>query len=254
MNDNQTNEAKLITIASGKGGVGKTWFSVTLTHALSHLKKKAVIFDGDLGLANVDIQLGQMPSRDLGDVISGSASLREIVSRYNDNDGSGFDYVPGKSGSGALGSLSRDTLRGIRSGLIDLANDYDHVLLDMAAGVDPAVTTLSHHSGKLLVVMTADPTSLTDAYAFIKITVMKNPKANISIVVNSAKTKREGERTYEAIKRACEGFLKISPSLQGIIRSDSKVVDAIRAQVPLLTRHPQSDAAADVRAIAASLV
>ncbi|UTW54542.1 P-loop NTPase [Kordiimonas sp. SCSIO 12610] len=254
MTDTINNEKKLITVASGKGGVGKTWFSVTLTHALSHLNRKAVVFDGDLGLANVDIQLGQMPNKDLGDVISGSASLKSIVSRYDDKGGIGFDYVPGKSGSGALGSLSRDILRGLKADLIGLAQDYDHLLLDMAAGVDPAVTTLSNHQGKLLVVMTADPTSLTDAYAFIKITIMKNPKANISIVVNSAKTKREGERTYEAIKRACEGFLKISPPLQGIIRSDSKVVDAIRSQVPLLTRHPQSDAAADVKAIAASLV
>jgi flagellar biosynthesis protein FlhG len=254
MNMTNTNEQKLITIASGKGGVGKTWFSVTLTHALSYLNKRAVVFDGDLGLANVDIQLGQMPTKDLGDVISGSASMKDIISKYDDKSGIGFDYIPGKSGSGALGSLSRDILRGIKGDLINISNDYDHVLLDMAAGVDPAVTTLSNHKGKLLVVMTADPTSLTDAYAFIKITIMKNPEANISIVVNSAKTKREGERTYEAIKRACEGFLKISPPLQGIIRADDKVVDAIRSQVPLLIRHPQSIAAADVKAIAASLI
>jgi flagellar biosynthesis protein FlhG len=254
MTTKHTNEEKLITIASGKGGVGKTWFSVTLTHALSQLGKKAVLFDGDLGLANVDIQLGQMPERDLGDVISGNATIHQIIDHFTDKGGIGFDYAPGKSGSGALGSLSRDILRKLRSDLIGLANNYDHVLLDMAAGVDPAVTTLSNHKGKLLVVMTADPTSLTDAYAFIKITIMKNPDANISIVVNSAKTKREGERTYEAIKRACEGFLKISPPLQGIIRSDDKVVDAIRSQVPLLSRHPQSNAAADVKAIATSLI
>ena len=107
---------------------------------------------------------------------------------------------------------------------------------------------------KILVVMTADPTSLTDAYAFIKLTIMQNPKADIAIVVNNVGNKRQGDKVYEAIKRACEGFLKISPPLAGIIRSDAKVVDAIRSQVPILTRHPNSDAAADVKALAASLM
>ena len=246
-------EKRLITIASGKGGVGKTWLSVTLSHALSHLGKKVALFDGDLGLANVDIQLGIMPDRDLGHVISGECDFSGIATPYSDNDGSSFDVLPGKSGSGALGSLSRQTLTQLRRGLTETALQYDRLLLDMAAGVDPAVTILSNHSGKILVVMTADPTSLTDAYAFIKLTVMQNPQADIAIVVNNVPSKKDGDRAHSAIKRACEGFLKISPPLIGIIRTDTKVVDSIRAQVPILTRHPNSDAAADVKALAAAL-
>jgi len=246
-------EKRLITIASGKGGVGKTWLSVTLAHALSHQGQKIALFDGDLGLANVDIQLGIMPDKDLGHVISGAATFADIAVPYGDHDGSSFDVLPGKSGSGALGSLSRQTLVKLRNDLIVTAQNYDHLLLDLAAGIDPAVTTLAHHSGKILVVMTADPTSLTDAYAFIKLTHMQNASANISIVVNNVTNKREGERAFEAIKRACEGFLKISPPLVGIIRNDAKVVDSIRAQVPLITRHPNSDAATDVKQLAATL-
>ncbi|TNE66678.1 MAG: MinD/ParA family protein [Alphaproteobacteria bacterium] len=252
--DRSAQERRLITIASGKGGVGKTWLSVTLTHALSHAGRKVLLFDGDLGLANVDIQLGIMPDRDLGQVISGDMTVEQVVVPYRDQDGTGFDVLPGKSGSGALGNLTKDMLGRIRSSLIDAAANYDHVLLDLAAGIDPAVTTLSFHRGKILVVMTADPTSLTDAYAFIKVTIMRNPRADIAVVVNNVATKREGERAYEAIKRACEGFLKISPPLAGIIKNDAKVVDAIRSQVPILTRHPQSEAAKDVRALAATLV
>lgn len=252
--ENQTNERRLITIASGKGGVGKTWVSVTLSHALSHAGRKVLLFDGDLGLANVDIQLGLMPDRDLGQVISHEATIEETIIRYADKDGSGFDVLPGKSGSGALGALSKDALVHMRTGLIEAAANYDHVLLDLAAGIDPSVLTLSKHKGRILVVMTADPTSLTDAYAFIKVTHMRNPQADISIVVNNVGSKREGERAYEAIKRACEGFLKISPPLTGIIKNDAKVVDAIRSQVPLLTRHPQSEAATDIRALAAAIV
>ncbi len=252
--DKETLERRLITIASGKGGVGKTWLSVTLSHALSHAGKNVLLFDGDLGLANVDIQLGLMPDRDLGTFISGDAPLRDIVCRFEEKDGSGFDVLPGKSGSGALGSLTKETLVKIRTGLTALASKYDYVLLDLAAGVDPSVTTLSKHHGKVLVVMTSDPTSLTDAYAFIKITAMRNPSADISIVVNNVASKREGEKAYEAIKRACEGFLKISPPLIGIIKNDAKVVDAIRAQVPLLSRHPQAEAAKDIKALAAAIV
>ncbi|MBO6505459.1 MAG: P-loop NTPase [Kordiimonadaceae bacterium] len=249
-----TAESRLITIASGKGGVGKTWLSVTLAHALASAGAKTLLFDGDLGLANVDIQLGLMPESDLGAVIAGGALMADVVTPFKDNAGVGFDVIAGKSGSGALGSLAAATLVSLRDGLAAMAPDYDHVLLDLAAGVDPAVTTLSDHGGRVIVVMTGDPTSLTDAYAFIKLAVGRNPDANIAIVVNNVASKRDGEKAYEAIKRAAEGFLKISPPLLGIIKSDSKVVDAIRAQMPLLARHPQAEAAQDVKALAASLM
>lgn len=247
-------EKKLITIASGKGGVGKTWLSVTLAHTLANLKRKVLLFDGDLGLANVDIQLGLMPERDIGDVISGKRDISAVSVKYTDPAGVSMDVIPGKSGSGALGSLSQDMLHTIRAGLIKETASYDHVLLDLAAGIDPSVTTLSHHGGRIFVVMTGDPTSLTDAYAFIKLTVARNPKANIAVVVNNVASRKDGEKAYESIKRAAEGFLKISPPLAGIIRNDTKVVDAIRSQMPLLARHPQSEAASDVKAIATSLI
>ena len=249
--DPRTNERKLITVASGKGGVGKTWLSVTLAHTLARSGKNVLLFDGDLGLANVDIQLGLMPQRDIGDVIAGEAQLRDVVLRYNDpaEEGS-FDVIPGKSGSGALGSLSRDTLLEIRTGLIDIAVDYDHVILDLAAGIDPSVMALSAHRGRVVVVMTADPTSLTDAYAFIKINVQRNSKLNLGIVVNNVANNQEGKRAYEAIRRACEGFLKITPPLLGIVKTDARVVESIRAQTPLLARHPQAEAGANMQALA----
>ncbi|WP_262694810.1 nucleotide-binding protein [Kordiimonas aquimaris] len=245
---------KLITIASGKGGVGKTWLSVTLAHTLAGMKRKVLLFDGDLGLANIDIQLGLLPERDLGAVISGDYMLGDVAMPYTDTAGVTMDVIAGKSGSGALGSLSQETLNSIRTELENQTKNYDHVLLDLAAGIDPSVNTLSNHAGRIIVVMTSDPTSLTDAYAFIKLAVARNPSANISIVVNNVPSKKDGEKTYGAIKRAAEGFLKISPPLLGIIRSDTKVVDAIRSQMPLLARHPQADAASDVKAIAKSLI
>lgn len=244
-------ERKLITVASGKGGVGKTWFAVTLGHVLARAGRHVMLFDGDLGLANVDIQLGLMPERDIGDVINGSSDLKGVSMALEEKGITGaFDIIPGKSGSGALGTLAREKLGMIKAGLTALGASYDHVILDLAAGIDAGVTTLSDHKGVILVVLTADPTSLTDAYAFIKITAMRDPEADIRIVVNMASSQREGERAYEAIKKACENFLKISPPLAGIIKTDKKIVDAIRNQTPLLVRHPQSEAAAAVAQIA----
>ncbi|MBB4211625.1 flagellar biosynthesis protein FlhG [Rhodothalassium salexigens DSM 2132] len=251
-----TPEKKLITVASGKGGVGKTWFSVTLTQALAEQSERVLLFDGDLGLANVDIQLGLMPRYDIGHIINGAQDIGSAVTPFNDGaraGNGGFDILAGKSGSGALGAMSRERLLSVRSQLIQAANQYDRVVLDMAAGVDNSVLVLSQHRGIILVVMTPDPTSLTDAYAFIKMLTMRLPDADIRIVVNAASSQKEGERMYEAIRRACQGFLKISPPLAGVVKFDNKVRDAIRHQTPILTRHPNSVGGASVVELARGL-
>ncbi len=243
---------KIIAVASGKGGVGKTWFSATLAHTLARLGRKVLLFDGDIGLANIDIQLGLMPEKDLGHVISGALPLKSAVTRFEDSGAGagGFDVLAGKSGSGALNMLTRERIESLKADIFDLGGVYDHVILDLAAGVDQAVTSFSDDAGLVYVVLTADPTSLTDAYAFIKLKAMRGKAADIRIVVNQAAGKREGEKTYESLRKACEGFLKLSPPLAGIIRTDRKVSDAIRHQSALLLRHPQSEAAEDVDHIA----
>lgn len=245
-------DRRLITVASGKGGVGKTWLSITLSHALASMGRKVLLFDGDLGLANVDIQLGITPHKDLGAVITGDASLKDVAQSYDIGQDQ-FDIIPGRSGSGSLGNLNRDMLGKIRAGLIDRTQDYDHVILDLAAGIDPSVLALSHHGGTLLVVMTADPTSLTDAYAFIKMTAGRKAGAKVKVVVNNVPSEREGKLAFEKIRKVCEGFLKLSPELAGIISHDARVMDSIRSQIPLLVRHPQSDAAKDVSRLAQTL-
>ena len=240
----------IITVASGKGGVGKTWFAISLSQALAKAGKRVLLFDGDLGLANVDIQLGVLPEHDLASVIGGKITLFEAITRV---ESTGFDLIGGRSGSGALARLNQATLDELQRNLIGIGQHYDHVVLDLGAGVDTGVTTLAHHNGTLLVVITDEPTALTDAYAFIKLMNAKNPRSDIRVVVNVAQSRRQGERTYETLKRACEGFLKITPKLAGIIRRDPKVPESIRRQVPLLTRHPVSNAASDVETIAKAL-
>jgi flagellar biosynthesis protein FlhG len=239
-------QERLITIASGKGGVGKTWFAVTLTHALARAGTQALLFDGDLGLANVDIQLGLMPAHDIGNVIDGDVTLDDAIQKYAEG---GFDIIAGRSGSGALAGLERPRLTQLRGQLVGLTDRYDRVVVDLGAGVETAVRILGNSGGIVLTVTTDEPTSLTDAYAFIKVMNSQTPDADIRVVVNMANDQREGERTYATIRKACESFLKISPPLAGIVRADPRVRDTIRHQAPMLKRHPTSPAASDVEAI-----
>lgn len=236
----------MVAIASGKGGVGKTWFAATLCHALAKKGRRVLLFDGDVGLANIDIQLGITPKRDLSHVIEGGVPLQGAVTRF---EAGGFDVVAGRSGSGNLANISLQSLAMLRNALVALAKDYHHVIIDLSAGIDRAVRLMAGPAAQTLVVLTDEPTSLTDAYAYIKVTLAATPEAKLGIVVNMAATAQEGRKTYDAIAQVCKKFLQYTPPLLGIIRRDAKVGDTIRAQAPLLERYPSCDAADDIAAL-----
>jgi len=241
---------KLIAVASGKGGVGKTWFAITLAQALARAGQRVLLFDGDLGLANVDVQLGLMPEHDLGTVLAGTVDLPHAVTRHAEG---GFDVLAGRSGSGALAALEPALLDRALAGLRNAARGYDVVLLDLGAGVERAVRRMAARADLLLVLATDEPTSLTDAYAVVKLFYTDRPDGEARLVINQAQTHAAGERTYAALARACTTFLRRAPALAGIIRRDDRVRDAIRRQTPLLTRHPSCPASIDVERIAAAL-
>ncbi len=248
MNDTNKN---LIAIASGKGGVGKTWLSVTLAHLFARSGRSVLLFDGDIGLANVDVQLGLTPQRDLGGVLSGRHTLKEAITHYEEG---GFDIIAGRSGSASLATMPIERLEIIANALRTLQNDYDIVMIDLGAGIEQHVQYLASIASRCLVVLTDEPTSLTDAYAFIKIAQSSKPAPEIGIVVNQAATQKEGETTYQAINRACTNFLNISPPLMGIVRRDNKVKDSIRSQKSLLLKAPHSTAASDAALISIKLM
>ncbi|MCB9996540.1 MAG: MinD/ParA family protein [Rhodospirillales bacterium] len=239
--------SNVIAVASGKGGVGKTWFSITLSHALAQAGKKVLLFDGDLGLANVDVQLGLMAKRDLNDVIRGRLSLEKVIQRYDDGN---FDIIAGRSGQASLSALPSQRLAMLRDQLLEVADKYDVVIIDLGAGVDRTVRMMSASATKTLLVTTDEPTSLTDAYAFIKLGNAAGMSKNVSIVVNMAPSTMEGEKTYKTILKACENFLRLRPPLAGMVSLDPRVKESIRHQTPILIRSPNTDAAEDVEDIA----
>ncbi len=241
----------IVAVASGKGGVGKTWFSITLAHALARQGKRVLLFDGDLGLANVDVQLGLMPKRDLNDVIRGRLSLDKVVQRFEEG---GFDIIAGRSGQASLSALPSQRLMMLRDQLIDLSNDYDVVVIDLGAGVDRTVRMMSASATRTLLVTTDEPTSLTDAYAFIKLGSAAGMSRSVSIVINMASNALEGEKTYKTLLKACENFLRLSPPMAGMIRHDPRVKDTIRHQTPLLIRSPNTDAAEDAEKVAKNVL
>jgi len=240
-----------IAVASGKGGVGKTWLSATLAHCLARGGRRVLLFDGDLGLANVDIQLGLAPKQDLGGVLAGNYRLGEAVTTFQDTT---LDVIAGHSGSGSLAALPVSELKVLGDELASLAAGYDKVVLDLGAGIEKTVMQLARRAALQLVVATDEPTALTDAYAFMKVSLQQDPGADLRIVVNMANSTGEGQRTYALLNRACQNFLKVTPPLAGVIRRDVRVREAIRHQMPLLMRHPNCNAADDVERLAQSLL
>jgi flagellar biosynthesis protein FlhG len=241
----------LIAVASGKGGVGKTWFSLTLAHAMAKQNKKILLFDGDLGLANVDVQLGLMPQYDLRHVIEGKLSMQRVIQHHT---ATGLDIIAGQSGASSLANMPMEQVIGLRDELLPLCSQYDRVLIDLGAGIDRTVRVLSGAASRVLIIVNEEPTSMTDAYAFIKLTHMAGLAETIQIVVNNVDNKQDGERVYQTLSKACQNFLKIRPSLAGIIRTDKKVPESIRHQTPLLIRYPNSTAAFDVELIATHIL
>jgi flagellar biosynthesis protein FlhG len=251
INANNETRQNLIAVASGKGGVGKTWLSVTLAHLLARSGRSVLLFDGDIGLANVDVQLGITPQRDLGSVLSGRSTLKQAITPYEEG---GFDIIAGRSGSASLATMPVEKLEKIADALRTLQNDYDFVMIDLGAGIEQHVQYLASIASRCLVIVTDEPTSLTDAYAFIKIAQSSRPAPDISIVINQAATQKEGEATYQAINKACTNFLNISPPLMGVIRRDNKVKDSIRNQKSILIKAPHTTAASDAALISIKLM
>ncbi|MCS7150213.1 MAG: MinD/ParA family protein [Caldimicrobium sp.] len=239
------------SIASGKGGVGKTSFVINIALALEYLGQKVLILDADLGLANVDIMLGLAPKFDIRYVLSGQLQLKDILleTEY------GFTIVPAGSGINELTQLNTAQKLILKTQMEEAFKPYDFLFIDISAGISDNVLFFSQLADERIVLVTPEPTSMADAYAYLKVAYRKCRIKNFNIVINMAKDDSEGKRIYQQLLYVCEKFLPdIKLSLLGILHYDECVKKSIRSQIPFLKYCPDAKISTKVKEIAYKLI
>ncbi|OAG28650.1 MinD/ParA family protein [Thermodesulfatator autotrophicus] len=240
------NGPKVFAISSGKGGVGKTTFALNVSCALSG-RNDVLLFDADLGLANVDVLLGLSPKFHIGDVLAGRCQLEEIVLIGP----RGLKILPASSGLVKLTSLSESQKLVLLEAFDRLTAGLEYVFLDTAAGISENVLYFNLASQERILICTPEPTALTDVYALIKVLFKRYRIKRFHLVVNMIRRPSQAFEIYRQLLRVVEKFLgSISLNLLGGIPVDRRVSEAIRAQVPLLELFPDSPASKAIREIA----
>lgn len=243
-----TKKAKIITVTSGKGGVGKSNFVVNLGITLQQKGKKVLIFDADIGMGNDDVLMGVYPRYNIFDLLKGK-SIEEILIEGP----AGITLLPGGSGLNQVEDLQSKE-RDMFLKKLESLDGFDYILMDTGAGINRSVLAFIACSEQLIVLTTPEPTSLTDAYSLVKATDHFNIKDEAKIVVNKAFTKAEGEQTFKKFERAVTKFLKMKVNYLGCILDDRKLVQSVRDQVPFVLSYPNSDASKAIEAIAESIL
>lgn len=242
----------LTAIGSGKGGTGKTVIAVSLAHAFAHLGERVLLCDADLGLANAGVHLGLSQTGDLASVLDGSKTLKEAIVRVPSGPHAGFDLLAAPSGCGALANVGEAAIDSLAA-ILWRAGQYDRVIVDLGAGVDANVMGLAAHADEVLLVVTPDPASITDAYAFAKLMLRRTTSRVPQVLVNMALNATEGRRIADALLGSARAFLKATPEFLGFVPYDSRVGEAVRRQSPLLTLFPQTPAATAIESMARKL-
>ena len=214
-----------IAITSGKGGVGKSNTAISLACALTLLNKKVLIFDGDLGLANIHILLGIAPKHNLAHVIREECTLNETLCAGP----CGITIIPGASGILSMANMELNRLESLIRELAQLEAEYDFLIIDGGAGLGHASIQLSSMADSALLMVTPEPTSLADAYSVVKILLAKG-MGRIDVLVNMAESEKEGKEIFEKLRSLVKNFLKKELKLTGIIPFDKNVSRYIRAQ------------------------
>ena len=229
---------RVISVTSGKGGVGKTNISANLAYLLSRRNKKTLVLDADAGLANIDVILGINSQYNLYHVLKGEKSLSETVI---DGPG-GIKILPSASGIPEMTDLSR----GQKLTLIDELNafneDLDFMIIDTGAGISSNVMYFNMAAKEIIVVTSPEPTALTDAYALIKVLYQRHAKKRFRLIVNMVRNPSEAKEIYERLSQATDHFLNLTIEYLGYVLLDEKVKDAIRQQKALAEVYPNSPA------------
>lgn len=247
--DGSAKKSKIITVTSGKGGVGKSNFVVNLGVFLQSKGKKVLIFDADLGMGNDDVLMGLYPKNNIFDIIFTDLTLKDIIIEGTN----GVSLIPAGTGLNKIQELTEEQRNLFLEKLGEL-DEFDYVLMDTGAGVSKDILAFISASQDLIIITTPEPTSLTDAYSLIKATDYFKLKDKAKVIVNKAFTKEEGIETYNKFNRAVSKFLKIEVEYLGCILDDRKLVQSVRQQKPFVLLYPNCDASKSIENIASKIM
>ncbi|MBX7139232.1 MAG: MinD/ParA family protein [Oligoflexia bacterium] len=237
---------RVMSFTSGKGGVGKTGVVVNLAVALARRNRNVLILDADLGLANIDVMLGIKIERTLQDFFEGRATLEEIIV-----DGpEGISIIPAASGVESICNLPTEHKLLLTDAIEQLAGEYDYLLIDTRAGIDADVMYFNSASGEIVCIINPEPTSLTDAYALIKVLSREYGEKSICILSNNVSGEAQGQACFNRLSRAVERFLNVELRYLGFVPTDEMVRASIQEQRALLELFPSSPAAMALSALA----
>ena len=243
------NRAKILTVTSGKGGVGKSNFVVNLSISLSKLGKRVLIFDADIGMANDDVLMGFLPKYNINDVLFKNKDLEDVMitGPY------GVKLIAGGSGLSRVEELTEEQREGFLDKLASL-QDFDYIIMDTGAGINRSVLGFIACCEELVIITTPEPTSLTDSYSLLKAVNHFKIKSKAKVIINRTLDAKEGIMTYNKFNNAVSNFLKMDIEFLGSIAEDRKVVQAVREQQPFMISYPNCDAAEDINKIARKLM
>ncbi|MDH5484941.1 MAG: MinD/ParA family protein [Gammaproteobacteria bacterium] len=237
---------QVIAVASGKGGVGKTNVSVNLSLALANSGKQVLLMDADLGLANVDLLLGLRAEYNLSHVISGERSLEEVIM-----DGpEGLKIIPAASGTQMMSELTPAQHAGVIRAFSEINLPLDMLVVDTAAGISDSVISFTRASHEVVVVVCNEPTSLTDAYALIKVLSEEHGVQRFNILANMVRGPKEASSLFAKLTRVTDHYLDVTLSFLGAVPYDEYLVKAVQRQQAVFSSYPQSPSALAFRKLA----
>jgi len=237
---------QVIAVTGGKGGVGKSNISVNLSIALAEMRRRVVLMDADLGLANVDVLLGLKAQHTLADVLSGEYSLEDVMVRGP----SGMKIVPASSGVQQMAALGPQQHAALINAFSELSDQLDVLIVDTAAGISDTVVSFVRASQEVVVVVCDEPSSITDAYALIKLLNKEYNMVRFRVIANMTRSLQEGRNLFNKLNMVCERFLDVTLQYVGHVPFDENVRKAVQRQKALLEYAPRCKAAQAIRSIA----
>lgn len=245
----QSKKFKVITVSSGKGGVGKTSFVVNLASSLASRGLNVCILDADFGMANVDIMFGSLSKYSIYDVLTDKKRLSEVIIKTED----GISIIPGGSGLKKIFNIDDESKNKLFESLDELSN-IDILIIDTGAGASDNVLKFIEIADEVIIITNSEPTALTDAYSLIKIISLNEINQNISVVVNRVKNKTEAEETFNKINYTVSNFLGKNLNFLGYLIEDNRVGQAIKKQLPYFREYPNCDLSLSLKYIAAKIL